>query len=89
VRYAITIGGAGGEQDTETFTPFPVGTETHFAISVDADFGITTLYLNGTAAAIEFGVPITPSFFFQPTAAAQQLPGKVAVQRSVLHGFDR
>jgi hypothetical protein len=63
VRYAITIGGAAGEQDTETLSPFPVGTETHFAISVDASAGISALYINGQIQAMEFGVQVTPSMF--------------------------
>jgi hypothetical protein len=58
-RYAITIGGGGGEQDTSAFNHFPVGVASHFAITVDKDFGITTLYLNGKAQCIEFGNPIT------------------------------
>jgi hypothetical protein len=58
-RFAITVGGGGGEQDTSAFNHFPVGVSAHFAITVDKDFGLTTLYLNGRPECIEFGDPIT------------------------------
>src|SRR5262249_33303552 len=45
--------------DTTAFKPFPVGVSTHFAVTVDKDFGITALYVNGQPVCIEFGDPIT------------------------------
>jgi hypothetical protein len=68
LRYAITIGGSGGEQDTTAFGPFPVGVSTHFAVTVDKDFGITALYVNGKPVCIEFGDPITLFDFNAPPA---------------------
>jgi hypothetical protein len=59
LRYAITIGGSGGEQQTTALKAFPVGAQTHFAVTVDKDFGITTLYVNGKPWVIEFGDPTT------------------------------
>jgi hypothetical protein len=58
-RYAMTVAGGGGEQDTSAFNTFPMGVSTHFAITVDKDFGVTTLYVNGKPQCIEFGDPVT------------------------------
>jgi hypothetical protein len=58
-RYAMTVGGGGGEQDTSAFSHFPTGVNTHFAVTVDKDFGVTALYVNGKVKSIEFDDPVT------------------------------
>src|SRR5262245_54100812 len=59
VRFAGTVGGAAGEEQTTAALQFPVGVETHFAVVIDADLGYTALYLNGTVVAITFFTQFT------------------------------
>jgi hypothetical protein len=60
VRFAITTNGGGDEEQTTSARLFPMGVETHVAVTLDADLGMTVLYLNGVAQAVEFGDILTP-----------------------------
>jgi hypothetical protein len=61
LRCAITVNGGGDEEQTISGLHFPMGIETHVAVTIDADMGMTVLYMNGVAAAISFGDMLTPS----------------------------
>jgi hypothetical protein len=65
-RFAITIGGGGAEEQTISGYVFPSTTEAHFAVTIDADNGIHTLYLNGMPAAISYGCVLNPSVLDPP-----------------------
>ncbi len=69
VRFAITIGGAGGEEQTTSNVLFPVNIETHFAVTIDADNGIDTLYINGMPVVILFDTTLNPSMMTAPTTS--------------------
>ena len=58
-RAAITINGGGDEEQTIAGYAFPKNVEAHFAVVIDADNGIHTLYLNGQPAAVTYGCQIT------------------------------
>jgi len=66
VRFSITIGGGGDEEQTTSGFHFATGVETHFAVTIDADNSIDTLYLNGLPAAVTYGTMLTPSLFDPP-----------------------
>ena len=66
VRFSITTNGGGDEEQTTSGYHFPTGTETHFAIVINADYGINTLYLNGLPAAVTYGNMLNPSLFAAP-----------------------
>jgi hypothetical protein len=60
-RFALTINGGGDEQQVETASPFPVGVETHVAITIDAVNQVASMYVNGQPAGIVYGYSNTPS----------------------------
>ncbi len=66
VRFSITIDGGGDEEQTTSGYHFPTGTEVHFAVVINADYGINTLYLNGLPAAVTYGNMLTPYVFDTP-----------------------
>src|SRR5262249_806545 len=68
VRFAITIGGGGDEEQVTAALRFPVGRETHFAVVMDAEAGFTALYLNGQLAAVTFFTQLAPIDFAPPRA---------------------
>jgi hypothetical protein len=61
VRFAVTIDGGGDEEQTTSAIRFPIGLETHVAVTIDDATGMTILYLNGQPVAIEFGTTLRPS----------------------------
>jgi hypothetical protein len=66
VRFAQTIDGGGDEEQTTSGLHFPVGVETHVAVVVYADLGITALYVNGLVAAAAFDTTLSPSDLTAP-----------------------
>jgi hypothetical protein len=67
-RFAITIGGSGQEQQINGTEPFPVGAETHFAVTIDAEKGVGKLYLNGKPIATKEQMTVKPSSLGNATA---------------------
>lgn len=59
-RLAITIGGGGSEQQINS-SQFPVGVETHVAITIDGDNDIGTMYINGIPVSSNNSMTLTPS----------------------------
>jgi hypothetical protein len=59
-RFALTTGGAGMEQQVQAAPPFPVGTETHVAVTIDSVNQIATLYINGLVAATIYNYSNAP-----------------------------
>jgi hypothetical protein len=65
-RVAITTNGGGDEEQTIAGFAFQVNTEAHFAVVIDADNGIHTLYYNGRPAAVTYGCTNTTFLFDTP-----------------------
>ncbi len=65
-RFAITIDGGGDEEQTIAGYAFPKNVEGHFAVVIDADNGIHTLYFNGQPAAVTYGCRNTTYIFDTP-----------------------
>jgi hypothetical protein len=66
-RFALTTaldptgGGAGNEQQVQAALHFPIGVETHVAVTIDSVNQIATLYVNGLPAATIYNYTYTPS----------------------------
>jgi hypothetical protein len=60
-RFSLTTNGGGDEQQVETAMPFPVGVETHLAITIDADNQVASMYINGQIAGAVYFYTNTPS----------------------------
>ncbi len=58
VRFAITTGGPGGEQQINGTSPLPSGDWTHVAVTLDGSVG--TLYVNGVAVGTNSNMSLTP-----------------------------
>jgi hypothetical protein len=63
VRFTITTNGDPGEQIANSEMEFPVGEETHVALTIDAEKDVATLYVNGKAVATRENLTLTPSDF--------------------------
>ncbi|MFC8519328.1 beta-L-arabinofuranosidase domain-containing protein [Streptomyces sp. NPDC057257] len=63
-RFAITTGGAGGEQGVNGTAALPIGQWSHLAVTI-AD-GTGTLYVNGTAVARNTEMTLTPAALGTP-----------------------
>lgn len=60
-RFAVTAGGFSTEQQSTSANPFPVGSETHVAVTINASDHVGSLYINGTLAAANINLTLTPS----------------------------
>jgi len=61
LRFAITGTGVGGEQQINSPNQFPVGAETHVAVTIDADNDIGRLYVNGNLVATRLALTLSPA----------------------------
>jgi hypothetical protein len=68
-RFAITIDGGGDEEQTIWSRQFPRNEEHHFAVTIDGAAGITTLYIDGVAAAKTWNTLNTPADLTAPTTS--------------------
>ncbi len=59
VRFAITNGGAGGEQRIDGTGPLPTQSWTHVAVTLQG--GVGTLFVNGAAVGTNSGMALTPA----------------------------
>jgi DUF1680 family protein len=58
-RFAITVGGAGGEQGINGTAPLPLGQWSHLAVTIDGSVG--TLYVNGVPVGANSGMTLNPA----------------------------
>jgi len=61
LRFTITPAGDPNEQQVNTPDRFPVGAETHVALTIDADIDVARLYLNGNLVGTQEGVTLSPA----------------------------
>jgi uncharacterized protein len=64
-RFALTTGGAGGEQGLNGTTALPLNQWSHLAVTLAGDTG--TLYVNGAAVARNTAMTLTPAALGTPT----------------------
>ncbi|HLJ92701.1 MAG TPA: LamG domain-containing protein [Gemmataceae bacterium] len=60
-RFALTVGGAGAEQQVQAAPAFPVQVETHVVVTIDADNQIASLYVNGQVNTVVYGYTNSPA----------------------------
>ena len=60
-RFVITNSGFESEQQVNAPNKFPVGKETHLAVTIDADKGVAKLYIDGKLAATKEGITLKPA----------------------------
>ncbi len=80
-RFAITTGGAGGEQQVNSSTAIPVGVWTHVAVTLSGN--TCTLYLNGVAVGSNTGMTVHPAAMGSTT---QNYLGKSQYADAALQG---
>jgi hypothetical protein len=61
LRFTITPEADPGEQQVNTPDRFPVGAETHVALTIDADADVARLYVNGSLVGTQEGLTYSPS----------------------------
>jgi hypothetical protein len=61
LRFTITTSGDAGEQQINSADEFPVGTETHVALTIDADRDVARLYVNGKQVGANEKLTLSPS----------------------------
>jgi hypothetical protein len=61
LRFTITTNGDPGEEQANSPDQFPVGEETHVALTIDAEKHVAKLYVNGKLAATREELTLTPS----------------------------
>ena len=61
LRFTITVNGDAGEQQANSPDQFPIGADTHVALTIDADKDVAKLYVNGKLAATQENVTLSPS----------------------------
>ncbi|MDX2154001.1 MAG: M12 family metallopeptidase [Bryobacteraceae bacterium] len=59
-RFAITVSGAGGEQQINGSAPFPRGVSVHVAVTIDVGARTGTLYVGGRPVAVNREMTLAP-----------------------------
>jgi hypothetical protein len=61
LRFTITVNGDPGEEQANSPDQFPVGENTHVALTIDADKKVAKLYVNGKLAATREELTLKPA----------------------------